>query len=388
MYIAGVFLMIQLAGLLATPGARDAEGLVKGHDFVQFYATGSLAREGRFDVLYDSAAVNRRMWTLVPESAGDVFPPLYGPQVALAFAPLSALPYVPAVHAWLCISAIVYIAACGFVVSLAGALPVSRTTTWVLLLLSPSLNVLLVAGQTTAVALFAVCCAWWLLARGRPVAAGVAFGMLVYKPQLLVGPVLLLTACREWRLLAGIATGALAQIGLAWAVTGTATMMAYAVALSGPISRAAIPEPLPQHVHGLAGALRLLLGHGPVATLLFFASAGGVLALGVFGWRRAVHPRERMANLVLVSVLLSAHLYVYDLLLLTPALAAAWHAAGTVDRWPDRWRVGLVGLAWLAPLTGPIAAATRIQCSTIVLVALLWLSAKIPSTAGNEKVAA
>ena len=109
--LTGAILLWQAFALLAPAGPRDAHGIVKGHDFVHFYTLGVVARSGQLATLYENRTLNETMWRVVPEARPGVFLPLYGPQVAAAFAPLAALPYERAVHVWLVVSLLLYGAA-------------------------------------------------------------------------------------------------------------------------------------------------------------------------------------------------------------------------------------------------------------------------------------
>jgi hypothetical protein len=90
---------------LATPGMRDRFGMPKGADFLHFYTLGVLANRNDATKLYDMAAQTQLMPALLAESAGMSYIPLYGPQVALLFAPFARLSYVQALIAWWIVSA-------------------------------------------------------------------------------------------------------------------------------------------------------------------------------------------------------------------------------------------------------------------------------------------
>src|SRR5262245_44116233 len=59
-------------------------GQIKGTDFVQFYTLAHLAADGRVAQFADSNALREIQLSVVPGSGSMYFPPLYGPQVALA----------------------------------------------------------------------------------------------------------------------------------------------------------------------------------------------------------------------------------------------------------------------------------------------------------------
>src|SRR5262249_26564619 len=75
--------------LLSTPTLLDRAGQIKGTDFLQYYVLGSVALRGPASTLYDHLALINRSVSLVPESAGVSYLPIYGPQVSLFFAPFA-----------------------------------------------------------------------------------------------------------------------------------------------------------------------------------------------------------------------------------------------------------------------------------------------------------
>ena len=67
-------------------------GFQKGNDFVSFYVSGSLARDGNFASLVDATRFHTAQIPLLPKGDTAFFPPLYGPQLALFFSPIARLP--------------------------------------------------------------------------------------------------------------------------------------------------------------------------------------------------------------------------------------------------------------------------------------------------------
>ena len=55
---------------MSAPGLLDRNGLVKGTDFLHFYTLGTLASQGRGDLLYDMRAQAELMRRLVPQASG------------------------------------------------------------------------------------------------------------------------------------------------------------------------------------------------------------------------------------------------------------------------------------------------------------------------------
>src|SRR5262249_39646754 len=92
-----------------TPGLIDRAGRFKGSDYVQFYVMGSLVRDGRTGALYDARAhLDEGRRRIAPDLGLYAAHPNYGPQVALAFAPLAALPYAWSLTVFLALSLAAY----------------------------------------------------------------------------------------------------------------------------------------------------------------------------------------------------------------------------------------------------------------------------------------
>lgn len=103
-------------------------------------------------------------------------------------------------------------------------------------------------------------------------------------------------------------------------------------------------------------------------------------------------------------MLVNPHLYVYDLLSLAPVLllladwSADWSVDWSADQSPD-WSLdrtsyssapvlrGLLYLAFVLPLIGPLARWTHLQLSVIVFAAILWTLYRI-ATRGHKLASA
>jgi hypothetical protein len=375
--LTGAMLLGQAISLRVPPGPRDSQGIVKGHDFAHFYTLGVIGRSGELRQLYDGRALNDTMWRAVPATQHDIYLPLYGPQVAAAFAPLAALPYERAAQVWLLASLLMYAGAAAGIVWLVPASPVPRVVVALTLALNPALGPLVTSGQTSAVALIAFVIGWFALARHQRWAAGLALGLLWYKPTLVFGVAALLLVMGEWRMLAGFAAAAVLQLAIGWMWAGTTVIVAYIRTMIGIVAAGGIPASQPEHLHSLLGFWRLLVGPGIPSALLWLASSLVVLTYLRRVWRlAAADPSLQIGALCLAAVLLAPHLYVYDLVLLSPALVAFW-------AWSERSPSGarmfqlLVALAAVAPLSDRIAALVGLQLSTCVIAALSVQCARV-----------
>ena len=122
-------------------------------------------------------------------------------------------------------------------------------------------------------------------------------------------------------------------------------------------------------------AFWLLLVPDPrLAVALYAGTALATVLIAARIWRRQPDPSLRMAGLTIATVLASPHLYVYDLVLLTPAWVwlTEWYLAT-----PDLPRA--VGRTLYAGYVLPLMAAAftrllRLQLLTLCLTLLLiWI---------------
>lgn len=118
----------------------------------------------------------------------------------------------------------------------------------------------------------------------------------------------------------------------------------------------------------------LLLPWPRLAMALYLASAAVILALAVTCWRRMDDLRLRYAALVISSVLVAPHLWIYDLVILIPALLLVgdWTLEHPLSEATPKLRV-LLYACYALPLLGPIMRFTRLQLSVVAFTGLLWV---------------
>jgi hypothetical protein len=356
---------------IATPGLRGRSGLLKGGDFVHFYTLGSIAAEGRFDLLYNMEAQHAVQERLIPTSGDLWFAPANGPQIALLFAPFTRLPYVWAAAAWALLTALLYgvclrvfwrncpslkghrllmvLAACGF------------EPFWALIH----------HGQTSALPLVCFAGAWLAVKANRPWWVGFALGSLVIKPHLGVAVAVVMLARREWRIIGGAVGAIVLQWGITVAAVGVTPFYDYLrVLLQGPWRTSQL-EPNAYAVHSLRGFWTLLCPQPTVAQALYVLTSAGVLLLAALLWRQSVRLQVRYSALLLATVLVAPHMRVYELVQLAPAfLLAADVSEGLTIGLRRVFRV-LLCLAYVLLLLGSLASLTHVQLSVPVFVGLL-----------------
>jgi alpha-1,2-mannosyltransferase len=363
---------ITAAYTLATTGVLDRNGILKGIDFLQFYTAGRIVAQDGTERLYDWNAFVGVLHQAVP-AAGDVlFVSVYPPQLAALFAPLGRLSYVTALIVWTIASVLLY-AVC--VRAMARRLPEVRRARlgWpVLALAFVPFQQLLLHGQIGMLVLVCVAAGWLALRSGRWWAVGVALGSLCFKPTFLIAAVVAAAASRNVRLAAGVATGIAVQVAAVTLLFGPGVWRDYRDTVLVLLQSPEAFEPKPWQMHNLKGFWRLLLGESRVVMWLWLACVPPVLLAVDFVWRRTGSADVRFATVIIATVLLNPHLYVYDLIVLSVVFAA-------LSRWlldaprarATEFRV-LLHLLWWVPLVGPFAMLTHVQLTPIVLTALLW----------------
>ena len=351
----------------ARPGAVEANGLIKGRDFIQFYAAGALAREGKWRELYDVSALQQEVARLVPAAAGSVPAPVYGPQVALFFSPWSRLPYLAARWGWFAWSALIYFAAAALVIHTTAHLKGLRVIAGVTLLCNPALAMVLSTGQTGTMAML-----FWALAivaadRGRRFLFGLCLGLLAYKPPLLIGALPALVILRCWPAVGGIVITASGQVAVSAMIAGVDPWRHYIDGLMSVSRYYFLTDTIPHQKQSILGFFQLMVGSNIAALALTSVAVVAILAIWWFH-RNEWHPTWLAAMLSATTVLLSPHFYVYDLIVLTPALlVVADRLARRCSSPAERELLGAAYALLFAPVSGFVALRSGVQVSTGLL---------------------
>ncbi|HET7677211.1 MAG TPA: glycosyltransferase 87 family protein [Candidatus Limnocylindrales bacterium] len=338
-------------------------------DFSAFYAAGALVFSPAVTSIEAVVAFQSRQQL-------PITPFVYPPGLALGYVPFAALPYAlaAAVHLLLMLAALMLAARLG-----ADLLGLPRRWALVGALAWGPAAAGVLSGQNTSLALLLTVLAARALSRRRDGAAGVAAGLLAYKPQLAAPLAGLLLLRLRWRALAVLAAvlaghylaGIVATGGdLAWprAWLAVVTDARYAqgdlaangwqaVSLPALLARTALLPGMPSlAIAGYAAAAAVVLAclpslrHWPILPAVALASAAGLV--------------------------ISPHAWVYDATLLLPAVAVvAAEAARRGWPWQDRWLLAAgYGLALLWPLGGVLGLTPVLP---VVLAAPFLLMARL-----------
>ncbi|MEP7306000.1 MAG: glycosyltransferase family 87 protein [Acidobacteriota bacterium] len=351
--------------------SNDASlGAPSGRDFVRLYVLGRVVADRHGDALYDLEAFNAIKLALFPALTADPYPQPYPPHVGLYFAPMARLPYPHALVSWIVGSVLLFGAASWWAARLTGLPGAQSAALLGLALAFPPLVEVKSFGQATAIPLASFVLGWRFLLNDRSVLAGAAFGLLAVKPQLAVPLGVVAIAQGRWRMVAGAALSVAAQAAVTWWWLGPSVFVHYlSYVRQFPTFVDSFQRDLTQ-THSLRSLFALLVPAGP-ASAAYFATAGIVLWQTVRACRAARDVGLAMSVLIMASVLVSPHLYIYDAAVMLPALvyllASGW---GSTE---SSARKTVVGALLLYPAYFlPVARYTRVQVSVIVLLWVFW----------------
>jgi len=379
---------------LATPGMFDRAGNIKFQDFLPFYISARMVAQGSVGKLYDQQFAVRQMESILRQPAQVRLPYLFGPQVALLFAPLTALTFPLAAGIFAALSLVIFFLCIGLMWK---SCPHLREYVSLVVLSSaayPPLFHTFIRGQISVLLLACFTSAWLAFSAGRPLLAGLALGLLACKPQFLVAiPVILLLA-GAWRALAGTILSAAAQLGLTWIIFGSAVMRAYFSTLwhISSYMHAVEPGMASIQMHSLRSFWALLIPWPNLSMALYVFTSILVVILAAAAWKSSLNMAVRFSALTLAAVLVNPHLFVYDLLVLAPALLllADWILSRSLAEehpvFVDRLRL-LTYLAFVLPLLGPLSRWTHLQLSVLAFVALLWILWRYSAQAASPQLA-
>jgi hypothetical protein len=393
---ATVVLLVVLAeygfALLTGSGLLDRFGQVKGTDFVEFYTAGRLVAAGDgarlyqfvppFDFPVQFAAEGR---LLAPQLSNPNFAFVVPPFYALPFVPLAGLPYLQGYAVWFIFNVTLFIATLRLLRPHVALL--RGPDRWLAFLVAGSFFPVLEClfdGQNAIVTLFLFALAYVELRRQQDAPAGIALGLALYKPQLVLTLALLLAVGRRWRALGGLAVAGAACVAASWAIVGPAGFGDYLAVSQTMPGWVYLPGWRTWNMHSLNSFFALLVADPPLARALTAVGSLAVLGATIVAWQRLVgRPGKDQATrfdlsfslAILAIVLVSPHVFAYDLaLLILPGLLLADAiVAGLVDSLalPTPWLRALLAIGFFTPLVSRFfALQLHVQVSVVVLAAL------------------
>lgn len=308
-------------------------------DFRSFYAAGYLARTYPSH-LYDLSQQKQVQDTLVsPEVNLLAF---YHPSYeTLMYAPFSLLTYRTAYLAFIAFNLLLLLATL-FVAPLGHLRNVLwlKSRPWLMFFLFLPLLISVVHGQDSILILLLCCIAWQHLDSGNDLSAGCILALALFKFQIIL-PIVVLVAIRHgWRFIAGFVAASIGVFLLCLGVGGFLGMSTYFHLLTGAssaVGKSALAQQrlsvFPLAMPNLSGLL-YACGARFLHSAAAFDALVAICSLGLFLWCARVvrksDDRTSFSIAILCSLLVSYHLYIYDL---TPALLAIALVADHMQRY-------------------------------------------------------
>ncbi len=332
--VAYAFLAVP-ATLFPASGLHTRLGGTVGGDFLAFYSAALLAWSHTAPEVYNLA----HLFRVEAEISGIALrtPCPYPPVFLLYAAPLAAIPYLPALYAWL----------------FAGVAPfalVARRLSGLavpLVALSPPVVQNIIDGQNGALtaSLFAVGLS--LLTGGCPILAGIAFAFLSYKPQTFLLIPICLIAAREYRAFVATAVAGAILWSTSLAVFGVETWRSFFSVLSQQMSFVLDGQEPTARFPTIFVLVLQATGEASWAKVAQGVSTLACFALVAWCWRRTTAILPRALAFAAALPLSTPYMLEYDLAVW--ALPAAilmvrlWRGEGEPLDW-----VGLM-LLWASP---------------------------------------
>ena len=378
-------------------------------DFLQEWLGGRLLLAGERERFYDTAHAQQVQHD--PAVVGfawdenQYLPLVYPPFWYAAVSPLALLPFHAAAWLWAGLMIGSLAASVLLLQRAEGALNLfSENVTrlarhaacWLPLLCVLFTPVLesLTSGQKGTLCLLLFAATYLLLVRGKSFTAGMVFGLLLFKPQLALIVGLALLAKRQWRFTAGAGATA-AALALVSLALGRAMCLDYAAFALGTADYAQTAGYDLEKSHCLAGFFALLFGGAGMASrTATWIAAAAVLVLVARSLRGPLEPGtprfdRQFSGLVVATLLLSPHLFTYDLaVLLLPLwlMAAELLALPAAERRRQgSWALLLAALFVLPGISPGLAAATGVQLTVPLLLAFLWALSRRSSPEPRQK---
>jgi hypothetical protein len=228
-------------------------------------------------------------------------------------------------------------------------------------------------GQTSALALACFTAAYFALRAQRDFLAGLAFGCLIFKPQLALAAAIVFVMTLRWKIILGAILSGAAQLLAAWLYYGVGPLRDWIRMLLNVSNLQSLLEPRFYQTHSLRTFWAMLIPWPILSLGLYLVSALLLSILAVTCWRSRSPLQLRYSVLLLATVLLAPHLTVYDLVILAPVflLISNWIVSQRSYRAIAHLKL-LLYFAFLLPLIGPLARWTHLQLSIPVMAVLLY----------------
>lgn len=350
-WIAGAILWSAwLISIVLGPGKMDLAGQVIGTDYLQFYSAGLTIRQGNAAELYNFEYQSQLEKTIAGSDLQNFHAFLNPPFFAWLYLPLTFLPYTWSFFLWSVLS----LGFLWFSIKLLAIEHHSHTLVWSLTWFPVFAAISF--GQNSFLSLVLFSLTFWLWKKDKPLTAGLVSGLLLFKPQLILGlGILWLFEWRNsWKSLLGLAFSGTILAGLCFWLLPEASLEYF------NLVRSFLPKMMYQdqfpiwHMDSLRSFWILLFPgqHTLVEVLSLLLSIAGIVAFFYF-WRAKRDSRDLVfAGAICLTIWITPHAMIYDWsILLIPAILI-WQV---LPNFRAMWKP-LFAFLWTATfLSGPLA---------------------------------
>ncbi len=350
-------------------------------DFANHWLAAKLVLSGHAALIYNHDATNTIHKQLFGPhllcGSGWYYPPFF----LFAVVPLGMLPYLQSFFVFIIAALIIYL----FVLSRINSQPIVL----LLCLFFPGTYENFIFGQNGFISGILLGGGLLLLDR-YPIIAGCLFGLLGYKPPLVILTFIALVFGRYWKTLisafATIIILALASL----AVFGLEVWLEYFRAMSVPM-RLMLGDTVP---FGLVPTFFAAIRNAGFGARVAYPVQGVVMAMVLAGvgwvWQKKLPITIRGAVLVLGTLLFTPYSFVYDLAILALPLLWLWEDGRLHGRLPGELILLLLG--WLLPFEARFFNLFnffqgKLQIAPLILLALFFLALAKARTALDRRAA-
>jgi len=312
-------------------------------DFVNVWAAGRLVLEGKVPLVYDWPTHKALEEAALGRAFEGYFGWHYPPNFLFVAAALALLPYLAAYLLWLAVTFPIYLAAIRTIIG--------ERSGYLLGAAFPGVLFNAIVGQNGFFSAGLMGAGLVLLAE-RPILAGLAFGVLTYKPQLGILIPIALIAGGYWRTIAAAATLTMAWSAISLAAFGWPTWQGFIDNISHT-SEAFLSK-------GWANFGKLQTAFGLIRSMdgseaLAWSVQGAIIVVAAIAiatlWRSRVSYDVKAAALGVAALLATPYLYAYDLAVLAVPLAFLFRRARHTGFLP--YELPTIGAACLLLLIFP-----------------------------------
>lgn len=356
--------VLALTGLFATSkGLNDYQNRPLGTDFSNVYAAGKYVLEGKPAAPFSPPLQHKKEQEIFGEKTpfyGWHYPPIF---LFLAAA-LASFPYLAALAVWQVSTLALYLW------SIRAILP--RAEIWLPALAFPAVLVNIAHGHNGFLTAALIGGGLFLLGR-KPIAAGILFGLLIYKPQFGVLIPLALAAGGYWRAFLAASATVIALCAATYFAFGPGVWEAFRESMT--FTREIVLEKGDTGFHKIQSvfsAVRLI--GGPVT--LAYATQAIVFAIVavclVWLWRGPAAFALKAAALIAGSMLATPYLLDYDLMIAAPAIA--FLAAHGLAKGFAPYEKSALAFVFIAPLlTRTLAELTFVPLGLFAIILLFGI---------------